>query len=30
MEEAQKYRKKMEDFTTEMQEIHLRNVRELK
>ena len=30
LEEAQKYRKKMEEFTTEMQEVHLKNVRELK
>lgn len=30
MEEAQKYRKKMEEFTSEMQEVHLKNVTELK
>jgi len=30
MEEAMKYRKKMEEFTAEMQEVHLKNVRELK
>ena len=30
IEEAQKYRKKMEQFTSELQELHLKNVRELK